>query len=194
MENIEKIKIDLKEKLSEKRYLHSLGTMNMAIKLANIYHIDTNIAALTGLAHDIGKELSNEEKIKFVDENNIETDVIERNNVGLLHGKIGAEIVKNEYNFSRDMLEAIKYHTTANIKMSMLDKIIFVSDKIEETRNYENINELRKLAENDIDECILEILSFSIKDNIEKGKLIHPNSILARNEILINKKLKNNNE
>ena len=187
MENIEKIKIDLKEKLSEKRYLHSLGTMNMAIKLAKIYNIDTNTAALTGLAHDIGKELSNEEKIEFVLENNIEIDEIERNNLSLLHGKIGAEIVKKEYNFSKEMQEAIKYHTTGNVKMSMLDKIIFVSDKIEETRDYENIEYFRELAEKDIDECILEILDFSIKDNVKKGRLIHPKSIFARNEILIRK-------
>ena len=190
MENIEKIKIDLKERLSEKRYLHSIGTMKMSIKLAKIYNFNENIAALTGLAHDIGKEISNEEKIKYAQENNIEIDEIEKNNIGLLHGKIGADIVKKEYGFSEEMQQAIKYHTTANTKMSMLDKIIFVSDKIEETRNYIDIEDYRELAIKDIDACVIKILEFTIIDNINKNKLIHPNSILARNEIIVyNKKI-----
>ena len=69
--------------------------------------------------------------------------------------------------------------------MDLLAKIIFVSDKIEENREYEGVQELRKLAEINIDECMLKILDYTIKENIDKGKLVHPNSILTRNKLLI---------
>lgn len=185
METIEKIQADLKTILSEKRYNHSLGVMKKAKELAKKYGEDPNIAALVGLAHDIGKEIPNEEKLKYVQENNIKIDEIEKYNIGLLHAKIGADITKKKYDFTADMQKAIKYHTVAEPNMNLLAKIIFVADKIEENRNYEKVEELRKIAEINIDNCILEILNYTIKENIDKGRLVHTNSVLTRNKLLI---------
>lgn len=187
METIENIQEELKTILSEKRYNHSLGVMKKAKELAKIYGIDENITALTGLVHDIGKEISNEEKLIYVRENNIEMDEIEKNNVGLLHAKIGADIAKKKYGFTEEMQAAIQYHTTAHPDMDLLAKIIFIADKIEENRKYDGVEKFRKLAESDLDECILFFLDYAIKENINKGKLIHPNSILTRNQLLLNK-------
>lgn len=187
MENIQLIKEELKEILSEKRYIHSLGVMKMAEELAEQYEVDPKIAALTGLAHDIAKEIPNEEKLKYVEENNIEIDNIEKHNIGLLHAKIGADIVKKKYCFTEDMQNAIKYHTTAHPNMDLLAKIIFVADKIEENRSYEGVEEFRELSKQDIDKCILEMLDYAIKKNIDKGVLIHPDSIFTRNKLLLEK-------
>ncbi len=185
MESIENIQKELREKLSEKRYEHSLGVMKKAGELAKIYKIDTDIAELTGLAHDIAKEMTKEEKLEYAKKHHIEIDEIEKSNIGLLHAKIGADIAKNKYGFNIEMQNAIKYHTVTNPDMDLLAKIIFVSDKIEENREYEGVQELRKLAEINIDECMLKILDYTIKENIDKGKLVHPNSILTRNRLLI---------
>lgn len=185
METIEKIQADLKTILSEKRYNHSLGVMKKAGELAKQYGENSYTAALVGLAHDIGKEIPNEEKLKYVKENNIKIDEIEKNSIGLLHAKIGADITKKKYNFTEDMQKAIKYHTVADPDMNLLAKIIFVADKIEENRNYEKVEELRKMAEINIDNCILEILNYTIKENINKERLVHPNSILTRNKLLL---------
>lgn len=179
MKDIEEIKKYLKIILSEKRYLHSIATMKMAIKLAKKYNIDTQKAALTALTHDIGKELSYEEKLKYAKDKNIEIDEIERKSPGLLHGKIGANIVKEKYAFSKDMQDAIKYHTTGHPNMDLLAKIIFVADKIEETRDYEDVEKVRKLAFEDIDKCIIYILNYNIKANTKNGKPVHENSILT---------------
>lgn len=186
METIENIQAELKAILSEKRYNHSLGVMEKAKELAKQYGVDLNIAALTGLAHDMGKEIPNEEKLKYVKENNIKIDDIEKNNVGLLHAKIGADIAKKKYGFTEDMQKAIEYHTTAHPNMDLLAKIVFIADKIEENRKYEGVDELRKIAKTSIDKCMLAILDYTIKENIDKGKLIHPNSILTRNSLLLN--------
>lgn len=185
METIERIQADLKTILSEKRYNHSLGVMKKAEELAKQYGEDPNIAALVGLAHDIGKEIPNEEKLRYVKENNIKIDEVEEYNVGLLHAKIGADITKKKYNFTEDMQKAIKYHTVADPNMNLLAKIIFVADKIEENRSYEKVEELRKMAEINIDNCIIEILNYTIKENIDKGRLVHPNSVLTRNKLLL---------
>ena len=185
-----KIDADVKQALSEKRYKHSVGVMKKAEELAKIYDIDVNTAKLVGLAHDIGKELTKEEKLAYVEQNNIEIDEIEKINVGLLHGKIGADICKKRYGFTAQMQDAIKYHTTGNEKMDLLAKIIFVADKIEENRNYENeekqksLEYARQLAKEDINKAVLLEIDESLVYTIKKQELIHTDSVLARNKLL----------
>lgn len=81
METIETIQLELKKELSEKRYNHSLGVMKAAKELAIHYNIDTNIAALTGLVHDMAKEIPDVEKLNYVKENHITIDEIEQHNI-----------------------------------------------------------------------------------------------------------------
>ncbi len=194
MENINellnRINNDLKNALSEKRYKHSLGVMKKAEELALIYGIDINTAKLTGLAHDIGKEFSDEEMLKYVKENNIQVDNVEAVNVGLLHAKIGADICKKKYNFTIEMQNAIKYHTVGNENMDLLAKIIFVADKTEEGRNYkdeaknEQLQKVRELSKKNLDEALLYEIDSSLIYTIQKHKLVHTDSILTRNKLL----------
>ena len=196
-EEVEKLIItinkDLKDILSEKRYNHSIGVMKKAEELAKIHDENINKAKLVGLAHDIGKELSENEMIQYTKENNIEVDEIEKINIGLLHAKIGADICSKKYGFSIDMQNAIKYHTVGNLNMDLLSKIIFVADKIEDGRNYKDEDKskdlklAREIAITNIDKALLFEIDCSIKYTIQKGKLIHPDSILIRNKLLINK-------
>ena len=189
-ELLKRIDSDLKSTLSEKRYKHSLGVMKKAEELALIYGVDVNIAKLTGLAHDIGKEYSDEEMLKYAKENNIEVDSVEEVNVGLLHAKIGADICKKKYNFTEEMQNAIKYHTVGNENMDLLAKIIFVADKTEEGRNYkkeeknEQLQKVRELSKIDINEALLYEIDSSLIYTIQKHKLVHTDSILTRNKLL----------
>ena len=190
-ELLTEINKELKVKLSEKRYKHSVGVMKKAEELAKLYGVDINKAKLVGLAHDIGKELSDEEKMKYVKDNNISIDEVEKINIGLLHAKIGADICKKKYQFSEDMQKAIRYHTTGNKNMDILAKIIFVADKIEDGREYKDeekmqrLNEVRSLAKESIDKALLYEIDSSINYTIQKKKLIHPDSIYTRNKLLI---------
>ena len=189
-ELLKRIDSDLKNTLSEKRYKHSLRVMKKAEELALIYGVDVNIAKLTGLAHDIGKEYSDEEMLKYAKENNIEVDSVEEVNVGLLHAKIGADICKKKYNFTEEMQNAIKYHTVGNENMDLLAKIIFVADKTEEGRNYkkeeknEQLQKVRELSKIDINEALLYEIDSSLIYTIQKHKLVHTDSILTRNKLL----------
>ena len=191
-EMLQKIDEDIKQKLSEKRYKHSIGVMKKAEELAKIYGVDINKAKLVGLAHDIGKELSEEEKLKYTKENQIEVDEIEKINIGLLHGKIGADICKKRYGFTKEMQDAIKYHTTGNENMDILAKIIFVADKIEDGRNYKEaektkqLETAREIAKSNIEEAILYEIDSSLIYTMQKKKLIHPDSISTWNKIIMN--------
>lgn len=188
---INKINEDIKKELSEKRYNHSVGVMNKAVELAKIYGVNVNKAKLVGLAHDIGKELSREDKIKYMDENELEIDEIERVNVGLLHAKIGADICKKRYGFTQDMQDAIKYHTVANENMDLLAKILFVADKIEDNRNYkdekkmQNLMGMRELAKENLDKAVLYEIDASMEFTLQKKELIHLDSIRTRNRIIM---------
>lgn len=189
---LKQIDEDLKKEISEKRYKHSMGVMKKAEELAKIYGEDVNKAKLIGLAHDIGKELSKEEKLQYAIENKLGVDEIEKVNIGLLHAKIGADICKKRYGFTKDMQDAIKYHTVANKNMNLLAKIIFVADKIEENRNYKKeekqvkLEEARRIAIEDIDKAVLYEIDMSLEYTLRKNELIHPDSIFTRNKIITN--------
>ena len=187
MELIDKIKQELKENLSEKRYIHSLGTMERAEELAKIYGVDIEKARLAGLTHDIAKEMTKEESLQYIKEHNIEIDEIEEINVKLLHGKIGANMVKEKYGLCQEIQDAILYHTTTDKNMDMLAKIIYVADKTENNRKSKefDIEYERELANKDIDAAIIYILDGNIEEIIKKGKLVHPKAIETRNSLLI---------
>ena len=187
MELIDKIKQELKENLSDKRYIHSLGTMERAEELAKIYGVDIEKARLAGLTHDIAKEMTKEESLQYIKEHNIEIDEIEEINVKLLHGKIGANMVKEKYGLCQEIQDAILYHTTTDKNMDMLAKIIYVADKTENNRKSKefDIEYERELANKDIDAAIIYILDGNIEEIIKKGKLVHPKAIEKRNSLLI---------
>lgn len=182
--DIEAIKKELKEILSDKRYMHSLGTMKMSKELAAYYGEDEEQAAFAGLIHDIAKELKEIDIFTYVKTHNIKMDEIEKKQLGLMHAKIGASIAKERYNASEEVQNAILYHTTGNKKMDKFAKIIYLADKIEENRNYEGVEELRKLVKKDIDSAILFVLDFTIQKSIRNKRLIHPNTIDLRNYLL----------
>lgn len=187
MELIDTIKKDLKETLSERRYIHSIGVMEMCGELAKIYNVDVEKAKLAGLLHDNAKEMTKEEMFKYVEENNIEINEIERVSFPLLHGKIGADIARKKYNVDKQIEDAIRYHTATSPEMDTLAKIVYVSDKIEMNRKSEDydIEYERELAKKDLDKTVLYIIDANIKSLIERGKLIERDAIDARNYLII---------
>lgn len=191
MDLIEEVKVDLKNILSESRYIHSIGVMEMAMELAKLYNADVGTAQLAGLLHDIAKEMTPEEKLKYAEENNIEIDEVERINTPILHGKIGADIAKKKYGVNEQIQKAIEFHTTTSPEMDIIAKIIYVADKVERNRIDEeyDVEYERKLAMENLDEAVLHIINSNIKLLIDKGKLIQTKVMATRNKIIMNKKI-----
>lgn len=171
----------VKETLSHYRLHHSECVAKRCVELADIYRVDKESARLIGIVHDLAKEMSNEEKIEYCKKYHIEVDYIEKENVGLLHGKIAAHIAKKQFGFSEDLCSAIKYHTTGKENMSLLDKILYVADMTSDDRKFTNKEYVVELGNKNLDECVKYILKLGITQRIAQNKKVHLNSLKALN-------------
>lgn len=182
----EEIENDVKSVLSEYRFTHSLGVVKKAVELANIYGLDEEITRKVAIAHDIAKEMTDEEMLEYAKLNHIEVDEIESIQPSLLHGKIGADIATKKFGFTQDMVNAIKWHTTGRKNMSMLEKIIYVADKTEENRKGSRFDlaKSRELSTQDINQALIFLINEFIIYHIKNDGLIHPETINARNDLL----------
>lgn len=172
----------MKENLKESRYRHSLGVEKMAVKLADIYGADADKAAFTGRYHDIAKCFDE----KTMDENikRYSLDESLLGNPALAHSKVGAAILEHEFGVTdEDILNAVKYHTTARKDMSLLEQITYVADVVEENRTYPDLKYYQDLAAKDLDQCTLEILEYTISDLTDKYRQIDKDTLRAYNYI-----------
>lgn len=158
--DINKIRKSMEKCLDSKRFEHTLGVAYTAAALAMCNDVDTEAAIVAGLLHDCAKCLSNEKKLSMCEKRNMKISGVELKNPSLLHAKVGSIIAMEEYHVEDiDIINAIMNHTTGRPDMSMLEKIIFVSDYMEPGRNKAaNLEYIRKLAFQDLDKALLKIL------------------------------------
>ena len=129
----------IKEKMSEKRFKHVLGVVDTAKMLANLYDEDVEKAQIASILHDCAKEYTREEMERLCTYYGYESSDNMSKEPALLHSKIGSILANATYGVNDEyVLDAIKYHTTGRKDMTMLDKIIFIADYIEPSRNAEN--------------------------------------------------------
>ena len=188
--DLEEIEGEVRRGLSEGRLYHSKCVMDKCGELAVKYNVDVETAMKVGIAHDIAKEMTAEEKIEYARLNNIEIDDVEKKFPGLLHTKVGADIAVQRFGFTDQMAKAIEAHSTGKENMDMLAKVLYIADWIGLDRNYSDTQYLRELVEEDIDVAIIYSLEQIVKEKFEKKEEIHIDTILARN-YLLNKKIIN---
>ena len=154
------LKKAMKKHMDESRYEHTLGVMYTCAFLAMRYVYDMEKAMLAGLMHDCAKCMPNAKKLKTAEKNHLEITDLERKNPFMLHAKLGALLAKKKYDIDdEEILSAIRWHTTGRPDMSLLDKIVYVSDYIEPKRDKApNLPKIRQLAFMDIDQALLQIL------------------------------------
>lgn len=175
----------LQSRLTPKRFAHTLGVAKAAQSLATLYKANPTKAYLAGLLHDCGKEMHLSDMQHIVKEANINVDLEIFNNGALLHGLVGAILSHNMYGVEDvSILDAIRYHTTGRVGMTLLDKIVFLADYIEETRNFPGVENLRHLAYEDLDKAVLASYDTTIVHLINQGVPIYFKTILGRNDIL----------
>lgn len=185
--SIEEIKLYLKENLMEKRYIHILGVADTAKKLAKLNGISEEKAEIAALAHDVAKNLSKVKMKQIMQENNITISQVEENNPNLWHSIIAPIEAKDKLQIEdKEILEAIRWHTTGKEDMCALTKIIYISDMIEPNRNFEGIEDIRKITFEDLDKGVYYGLTRSIEFLLSKNLLIDENTIKARNYFLFN--------
>lgn len=174
--NYEKLEKQLKKKLDEDRYTHTLGVAYTSACLAMRYGYSIEKAYLAGLLHDCAKCIDNDKKIELCEKYHILISDVERENPVLLHAKLGSHLAMYKYDVEdEEILSAIRWHTTGHPNMTTLEKIIFIADYIEPNRKKQpNLEEVRILCFADLDNGLKKILSDTLmylnakKDSIDE--------------------------
>ena len=168
----------MKAELKESRYRHSLGVQDMAVRLAEINGADAGKASFAGRYHDIAKCFENERMDSYIRKYRLGDELI--GNPALAHSKVGAAILEHEFGVSdEEILDAVRFHTTARKGMSLLEEITFVADVVEDNRTYPDLPYYQDLALHDLDRAALEILGWTIGDLTSKKREIHKDTIEA---------------
>ena len=174
--NFSKTKKTLRKYLDRDRFEHSEGVMYTAAALAMRYGEDLEKAQIAGILHDCAKCMPDNKKLKICEKNHIEITEAEKMSPFLLHAKVGAYIAKAKYDIEdTEILDAIACHTTGKPAMTLLEKIIYISDYIEPMRNKaSNLDEVRKMAFVDLDEALFKILSDTLVYLEKSSKKMDP--------------------
>lgn len=182
----------LRSRLIEKRYIHSLNVADSARQLAQKYGADEEKAYFSGLVHDIMKNASEEEQLQIMEKGGIILSRTEKANRKLWHAMAGEAYLRLEMGITdRDILNAVRYHTTGRAGMSLLEKVVYIADYISVERDYDDVDVMRELSMNKgLDEAALYALKFSFKSLSKKEKLIHTDSVEYYNELIIEREEK----
>ncbi|MBR3200539.1 MAG: bis(5'-nucleosyl)-tetraphosphatase (symmetrical) YqeK [Mogibacterium sp.] len=173
----------LRANLKESRYRHSMGVEEMAVRLARLHGADEEKAAFAGRYHDIAKNFDTETMDSYVRKYGLPEKLIGNN--ALAHSKVGAEILEHEFGVAdKEILDSVRYHTTARMDMTLLDEVIFVADVVEDNRTYSDLDYYQDLAYRDLDQACLEILEYTIGSLTSKGMEIDKDTLEARDWVV----------
>lgn len=170
--------------LKPKRMPHVLGTEHEAAVLARRYGADVTSARIAALLHDCTKKLSMEEQLALCEQYGIALDELERKNLKLLHAKTGAAIARDLFGVSDEIYWAIYWHTTGKADMTKLEKVIYLADYIEPSRDFPGVEKLRRAVHTDLEHGLLMALEDSIEEMRQRGNPVHPNTVEARDYLL----------
>ena len=189
MINITKLEsqiIDYIKKNIPERLSHTLSVRDVSMLLASHYKVDEEKASLAALCHDVGRMCSREDMVSILKKYGKEYPSYYNKNI--LHAYVGVIIAKNEFNINdEEILLSIKHHTVGKVGMGMLEKIIYVSDYIEPTRNIEKTAEMRVQALEDFDSVFLETIKDSLSYVLSKNNFVVYDTLELYNSLVINK-------
>lgn len=173
----------LKGKLTSARLYHSICVAEQAQHLAEKFGGDTEKAYTAGLIHDIMRYEPPEEMLKLIDsDGKYKLTPLERKITVTLHAVAGEVYLRTKLGVTdKEILSAVRYHTTGKEDMTLLEKIIYVADLTSEDRDYPDVAEVRETAEQSLEKATLRGLSFTIESNAHKNKPIHIDTVKAYN-------------
>lgn len=163
-----------------KRIAHVQGTEQEAVSLARRWGANEVHARRAAILHDCTKYLTLEEQLLLCEKYHVKLDNMERVAVKLLHSKTGAALAEHLFGEEEEICQAICWHTTGKAGMSLLEKILYIADYMEPTRDFEGVERLRKLAYQDLDAAVLLGTEMTIEEMVRYGNPIHPNTLAAR--------------
>ena len=179
----EQCECEVRQRLSEKRFYHSQCVAEEAVRLAVLYGADPEKARLAGLLHDILKDTPAEEQLKILQGFGIMMNDTELANQKLWHAISGAAFLEFGLGIrDRELLSAVRCHTSGRKNMTLLEKVLFVADYISADRDYPGVEELRAVARESLEEAIIEGVAFTVQELMSRREPVASASIDAYND------------
>ena len=170
-----------KSNMTEDRFEHCIGVSKTAKKLAELNQYDEDKAALAGFIHDYAKQVSVEEYREVIKTKGFDQDLLNWNR-SIWHGIVGIYFIQRDLKINdSEILTAVRRHTTADVEMTTLDKIVFMADYIEPGRSFPGVEEARKITYANIDKGVGYQLAHTLEFLIEKRNKIYPRTLDAYN-------------
>jgi len=159
------------------RLSHVMGVYEVALKLADHYHASKNDVGLAALFHDFMKNDSIEHQKIFLSEDEIK--YYQQAQV-MYHALSASRYLEQTYDISnQDILDAIKFHVWGNIEMSLIGKIIFVSDYCEPNRNFTDVEEIYQMALKNLDQAVCYCMKITLEHVLENKQTPHADQLSA---------------
>ncbi len=167
-----------------KRRAHVEGVAETARRLAERWGADPDEAELAGLLHDCTKRWKGAEQLNLCAEYDILLTQADRESLPVLHALTGAEFARRVFGASDEICDAIRTHTTGAPEMTLLQRIIYLADMIEPTRDFSGVKTLRKLAKRDLTEALIAATARSISYVCKRRQTLHPATVETYNALL----------
>jgi predicted HD superfamily hydrolase involved in NAD metabolism len=188
MEREEALKI-VKEQLTDHRYQHTLGVMETAIALAKQYGADEKKAEMAAIFHDYAKFRPKDEMKQIILTKNFPQDLLHYH-AELWHAPAGAYLVEKEAGIKdKEVLDAIRYHTSGRPGMTLLEKVIYLADYIEPGRHFPGVDEVRALAKENFDTALIQAVKNTILFLMKKNQPVYPDSFKTYNDLVMNRRI-----
>lgn len=166
------------------RFKHSKNVAKEAVRLAKKYGADVEKAELAGILHDATKETDGPEQMSLIRRAGIELTDMEKDSPKLWHAISGSAYIQVELGITdKEVIDAIRYHTTGRAGMTLLEKVIFVADFTSADRDFEGVDRIRRIADKSLDEAVLEGMSFTMSDLALRKLTIAPDTFAGYNEM-----------
>lgn len=186
MLTIQEMKDMLEKALPPKRFKHSLGVYETALKMAEHYGMPQEKVAFAALLHDCGREVPTDKQVEKAEELGMEVDYVERRQPILLHAKMGAYFAEHKYGITDpEILEAIRLHSTGAPDMTELDMIVYLADLIEPGRDFDGVEKLRKVCFENLEKAMVKSYANTIEYLLDNKLLIHPDCIFGYNQLIV---------
>ncbi len=195
---MEQLKKSIAVYMTGKRLLHTLAVERECRNLSEIYDLDKPNAerlSVAALLHDITKDMKTENQIILCERYGIPVREEDRLSPKTFHAKTGAFFAREKFPAITDQVVAgcIRWHTTGCAIMSLPEKLLYLADYIEETRDFSDCIELRKYFYSRIgmsdklkllNETMILSFDMTIKNLLAEGSIINPETVASRNHLL----------
>ena len=172
--------LSAKKYISAKRWKHTVGVAVAAAENCARFGVPEEKAITAAALHDCAKELPADMLEGFERPDGVPDAVV--------HQYAGAYMAEKHFKVSdADILNAIRYHTSGRENMSALEKLILISDVVEEGRDYDGVEEIRKALSENPEKGLLSSFEQQLKHLKETGKTIYPVTEKALNYLKENK-------